>query len=51
MPWADWRGCAEAVPPAYTELIGHRLLARITATAPARSLQDPAPAGLVGDTE
>ena len=51
MPWADWRGCAEAVPPAYTELIGHQLLALHMATAPKRSLQDPAPAGLVGDME
>lgn len=27
MPWASWRGCAEAVPPAYTELIGAQLIA------------------------
>jgi DNA (cytosine-5)-methyltransferase 1 len=26
MPWASWRGCAEAIPPAYTELIGAQLL-------------------------
>lgn len=26
MPWADWRGCAEAIPPAYTEWIGRRLM-------------------------
>jgi len=26
MPWADWRGCAEAIPPAYTEYIGRQLL-------------------------
>jgi DNA (cytosine-5)-methyltransferase 1 len=26
MPWASWRGCAEAVPPAFTEWIGAQLL-------------------------
>ena len=26
MPWADWRGCKEAIPPAYTEFIGAQLL-------------------------
>lgn len=25
MPWADWTGVREAVPPAYTEWIGHQL--------------------------
>lgn len=29
MPWASWRGCAEAVPPAYTEWIGLHLRAHI----------------------
>lgn len=27
MPWADWRGCAEAIPPSFTEFIGRQLLA------------------------
>lgn len=26
MPWADWRGCKEAIPPAYAEFIGAQLL-------------------------
>lgn len=26
MPWADWHGCREAVPPAYTRYIGAALL-------------------------
>ena len=26
MPWADWNGCREAIPPAYTEFIGRQLL-------------------------
>jgi DNA (cytosine-5)-methyltransferase 1 len=26
MPWADWHGCKEAIPPAYTEYIGAQLL-------------------------
>jgi DNA (cytosine-5)-methyltransferase 1 len=30
MPWASWRGCAEAIPPAYTEHIGRQLLAALT---------------------
>jgi DNA (cytosine-5)-methyltransferase 1 len=25
MPWASWRGCCEAVPPAYAEFIGEQL--------------------------
>jgi DNA (cytosine-5)-methyltransferase 1 len=29
MPWASWRGCAEAIPPAYTALIGAQLVAQI----------------------
>ncbi len=31
MPWADWHGCKEAIPPAYTEHIGTALLAAIQA--------------------
>lgn len=27
MPWADWHGVKEAIPPAYTEFIGGQLLA------------------------
>lgn len=27
MDWADWHGTKEAIPPAYTEHIGHQLLA------------------------
>ena len=26
MPWADWQGVREAIPPAYTEFIGRQLL-------------------------
>lgn len=26
MPWADWTGCKEAIPPAYTEYIGQQLV-------------------------
>jgi DNA (cytosine-5)-methyltransferase 1 len=26
MPWADWHGCKEAIPPAYTEFIGAQLI-------------------------
>jgi len=26
MPWADWHGCKEAIPPAYTEFIGRQLM-------------------------
>ena len=26
MPWADWMGCKEAIPPAYTEYIGRQLI-------------------------
>lgn len=26
MDWGDWQGVKEAIPPAYTEWIGHRLL-------------------------
>jgi DNA (cytosine-5)-methyltransferase 1 len=31
MPWATWNGCREAVPPAYTEFIGHQLITFVTA--------------------
>jgi DNA (cytosine-5)-methyltransferase 1 len=31
MPWADWVGCAEAIPPAYTEWIGKQLLEHVRA--------------------
>ena len=27
MDWADWHGTKEAIPPAYTEHIGHQLAA------------------------
>jgi DNA (cytosine-5)-methyltransferase 1 len=26
MPWADWHGCKEAIPPVYTEFIGRQLM-------------------------
>lgn len=26
MPWGDWHGVKEAVPPAYTEFIGKQLM-------------------------
>jgi DNA (cytosine-5)-methyltransferase 1 len=29
MPWASWNGCREAIPPAYTEWIGHQLIQQI----------------------
>lgn len=35
MPWASWRGCAEAVPPSYTELIGLQLLPLVVSRAAA----------------
>jgi DNA (cytosine-5)-methyltransferase 1 len=34
MPWADWDGCREAIPPAYTEHIGLQLIEHLT---PARA--------------
>lgn len=33
MPWADWDGCREAIPPAYTEFIGTQLLEYLRAAA------------------
>jgi DNA (cytosine-5)-methyltransferase 1 len=33
MDWADWHGTKEAIPPAYTELIGHQLKQHIGAVA------------------
>ena len=35
MDWADWHGTKEAIPPAYTELIGYQLLQHIRAKAAA----------------
>ena len=29
MPWADWHGCKEAIPPAYTEHIGQQLIGQL----------------------
>jgi DNA (cytosine-5)-methyltransferase 1 len=26
MPWADWYGCAQAIPPAYSEYIGKQMM-------------------------
>jgi len=31
MDWADWHGTKEAIPPAYTEWIGHQLIAHVGA--------------------
>ena len=33
MPWGNWRELSQAIPPTYTELIGHQLLAHIRAEA------------------
>src|SRR5690606_27604547 len=30
MPWADWDGIREAVPPAYTEWIGRQLIEHLS---------------------
>jgi len=32
MPWADWFGCKEAIPPAYTEHVGRQLLDHLAVT-------------------
>lgn len=40
MPWASRDGCAEAIPPAYTEFIGSQLLKTISA-GPGLSGADP----------
>jgi DNA (cytosine-5)-methyltransferase 1 len=37
MPWADWRGCAEAIPPCYTEYVGRQLMNVVTALQTTRS--------------
>lgn len=29
MDWADWHGLREAIPPAYTEFIGHQLMSAL----------------------
>ena len=29
MPWASWHGCAQAIPPAFTEFIGRQLMAHV----------------------
>ena len=33
MPWATWRELTQAIPPAYTELIGHQLLQHLRVAA------------------
>lgn len=33
MPWADRAGATQAIPPAYTELIGHQLVTHLKAKA------------------
>lgn len=33
MPWADWQGVREAIPPAYTEWVGAQLLAYLGVAA------------------
>lgn len=33
MPWADWDGCREAVPPAFAEFIGLQLIDRLAVAA------------------
>ncbi len=32
MPWATWHGTTQAVPPAYTEFLGHQLAAHLAVT-------------------
>jgi DNA (cytosine-5)-methyltransferase 1 len=33
MDWGDWHGVKEAIPPAYTELIGHQLMQHLRVAA------------------
>ena len=33
MPWADRKTATQAIPPVYTELIGHQLLQHLAAVA------------------
>ena len=33
MPWANWRELSQAIPPAYTELIGHQLMQHLRVAA------------------
>jgi DNA (cytosine-5)-methyltransferase 1 len=33
IPWADWDGCREAIPPVYTEWLGWWLLQHLKAVA------------------
>jgi DNA (cytosine-5)-methyltransferase 1 len=33
MPWATWRECVEAIPPAYTRFIGEQLIEHVMAGA------------------
>jgi DNA (cytosine-5)-methyltransferase 1 len=42
MPWADWHGCKEAVPPAYTEFIGQQLLEHLATSRVADAVGLPA---------
>ena len=35
MPWSDYRGCTQAIPPAYTEFIGQQLLQHLNLGSPA----------------
>lgn len=34
MPWASWHGTTQAVPPVYTEFLGHQLLDHLKEMAP-----------------
>lgn len=34
MPWADRKGATQAIPPAYTELIGHQLMSYLQTQEP-----------------
>lgn len=33
MPWADWHGVKEAIPPAYAQWIGEQLMAHLMGAA------------------